>query len=282
MFYIVDNMDEDEPLQPQPWRYTGLRALACLLLCWGFLAGSSALSIGPTTVLAVLTLLSLFVSYELMVRGVAMAWITGAIFILLGAGAAGYGLWHVTRPPEAVGPLLPANEPAPQTACRDSIGPHDLVMVAAESRVVGKGEGPFRMLTVGDCPVLRLARKGRGLMVDATFYDWTNDIAFRVADNVFEPFMPLQLRQYRPDPHTLVILDRFDQEVLYLRYLNPHALRLRGRFLCGEQPQAVIRDHAVLMGGVRIGGVFFGQHRRPGGACAVAGPGQPGLTLGGG
>lgn len=276
----MDEDDDDLPRLPQPLFYTGLRVLACLLLCWAFLAGASSLSIGFTAVLAVLMLVSLLVTYELSIRGAPMEWVAGASAAILAVGLGSYGLWHVTRPPAPSGPLLPASDPTPATSCRESVGPHDLVMIAARNRLVGQGPGPFHVLAVGDCPVLSLRRAGGGLMVNATFYDWTDDIAFRVADNVFEPLMPLQLRAFRPDPHTLVILDRFDQEVLYVRFLNPHALRLRGRFLCGEQPQAVIRDGTVLMGGVRIGGIFFGQHPDRTKICAVTRAGQPGLFLG--
>jgi len=266
---------------PVRWRFTALRAALCLLLCAAFLAGGSRLSVGLTTVLAVAIVAAVLAAYELSVRDVAMEWVAGAVLAVLWSAGLGYAAWFYTRPPQPTGPLLPAADATPATDCHDAMGPNDLVMVVAESRLVGKGEGPFRVLALDDCPMLALRRAGGGLMVDATFYDWTDDIAFRVADNVFEPFMPLQLRQFRPDPHTLVILDRFDQEVLYIRFLNPHALRIRGRFLCGERPQAVVRDRAVLMGGVRVAGMYLGQRRDPRHTCASVRAGQPpGLVLG--
>lgn len=286
MFYIVGIMERSlVPARQAPPRrilYTVLRVAGCLLLFWAFMAGGSPLRIQPQNILALATAASVLVAYELSIREVAMEWIAGIVLAILWLCGLGYAAWYFTRPPQPTGPLLPANDPTPATRCRETAGPNDIVVIAAENRLVAKGPGPFRVLAVQDCPVLTLRRAGKGLMVDATFYDWTNDIAFRVADNVFEPFMPLQLAQFRPDPHTLVILDRFDQEVLYLRFLNPHALRIRGRFLCGEQPQAVIRDHAVLMGGVRIGGVFMGQHNNPRRTCATTRAGGPGLTLAGG
>lgn len=285
MSYNVDIMERariPSPERPAPrWRFTALRAGAALLLCAGFLAGGSRLSVGLTTVLGIASVAALLTGYELSIREVAMEWVTGAVLGILWSAGLGYAAWYYTRPPQPTGPLLPAADATPPSDCPETAGPHDLVMIAAESRLVGKGEGPFRVLALGDCPILSLRRQGRGLMVDATFYDWTDDIAFRVADNVFEPFMPLQLRQFRPDTHTLVVLDRFDQEVLYIRYLNPHALRIRGRFICSERPQGVIRDGAVLMGGVRIAGMYMGQRRDPRRTCATVRAGQPpGLVLG--
>jgi len=260
--------------------FTALRAAACLLLVWAFLSGGSPLSIGLPAILAVAMVAALLAVYELSIRGAAMEWVAGTVFFILCLSGLGYGVWYWTRPPEPTGPLLPANDATPPTTCRDAVASRGVVIVAAENRLVADGSGPFKALTVDDCPVLQLRRAGRGLMVDATFYDWTDDIAFRVADDIYTPFMPLRLRSFRPDPHTLVILDRFDQEVLYIRFLNPHALRLRGRFLCGEQSQVVIGDRAVLVGGTRIGGVYFGQRRDRRRVCATARTEQPGLVLG--
>jgi hypothetical protein len=273
--------DGSRPERP-PCRilWTAVRALGCLALFAAFLSGGSRLTVGITDIAAMLTAAAVLAAYELSIREVAMEWILAVVLVLLWGGGLGYAAWHFTRPPAPTGPLLPANEPTPSTACRTPVGPHDLVMIAAESRLVGKGPGPFQVLAVGDCPVLNLRRAGKGLMADATFYDWTDDIAFRVAANVYEPLMPLQLTAFRPDPHTLVILDRFDQEVLYLRFLNPHAVRIRGRFLCGERPQAVVRDRALLMGGMRVGGVYLGQRPDRHTVCAIAAPDRPGLVLG--
>jgi hypothetical protein len=139
------------------------------------------------------------------------------------------------------------------------------MLVFGTDRVVGMGQGPFMPLVVDDCVVLNLARKGSGLMVRAFGYDCNDDIAFRVMDNVYEPAAPLQLRPFRPDRSTFMLLDRFDKEVLYVRDLNRHAVRIRGCFLCGEAPQAVTHDNVIQVGGRedRRGVLRPAPHRRP-------------------
>jgi len=263
-----------------PWFKTGLRILFTLLLIWGFFSGSSALSFGLVAVLALINALALLLAYELAIRDVRSGWIAGGVFALIGASLASYGAWLATRPPTSTGPLLPASEPTPQASCVEKIGPKDLVMAFSTNRAVGTGAGPYAPFMVADCAVMTLHRVGRGLMVRAFFYDFNGDVAFSVIDNVYEPTLPLQLRQFRPDPHTIVILDRFDQEVLYLRYLNPNAVRIRGRFLCGTAPQAVVRDDAILVGGMRISGAYFGQRRSRGHICATIKSGAPGIAIG--
>jgi hypothetical protein len=145
--------------------------------------------------------------------------------------------------------------------------------------VLGKGPGPFTPLLVDDCVTLKLTRKAGGLMVQSFGYAFTEDIAFHVMDNVYEPDSALQLRASRPDRSTFLLLDRFDKEVLYVRYLNPNAVRIRGRFLCGMSPQAVIRDDAILVGGVRISGAFLGQHPTQGHVCATIKAGDHGIAI---
>jgi len=265
----------------RPWLQTMLRVFFTFVLIWGFFSGSSALSFGLVAVLALVNAFALLLAYELAIRDVRTGWIAGGIFALIAASLVTYGGWLATRPPTPTGPLLPASEPTPDARCVEKLGPKDLVMAFATNRTVGTGSGPYSPLKVADCAVMTLHRVGQGLMVRAFFYDFNGDVAFSVIDNVYEPTLPLQLRQFRPDPHTIVILDRFDQEVLYLRYLNPNAVRIRGRFLCGTAPQAIIRDDMILMGGVRISGAFFGQHRSRGHVCAATKSGAPGITVGG-
>ncbi|HWU54598.1 MAG TPA: hypothetical protein VN175_03790 [Rhizomicrobium sp.] len=263
-----------------PWLQTALRTLFTLLLIWGFFSGSSPLSFGLVAVLALINAFALLFAYELAIRDLPTGWIAGGIFTLIVISLAAYGAWLVTRPPTPTGPLWPAREATPDASCVEKIGPKDLVMAFGFNRAIGTGSGPYSPFVVADCAVMTLHRVGQGLMVRAFFYDFNGDVAFSVMDNVYEPALPLQLRQFRPDPHTIVILDRFDKEVLYLRYLNPNAVRIRGRFLCGTAPQAIIRDDMILVGGVRISGAYFGQRLSKGHVCAAIKSGAPGIAVG--
>ncbi len=267
---------------PTSWRparrdvFTGLRVLACGLLLWAFTAGGFSPAVRMPVVLAVATVFGLLVVYELYIRDVPQGWVLAALLAILAASLGGYGIWLHLQPPTPTGPLQPANDPPPGNNCPDKPGPRDLLVAFGTDRVVAQGDGPVTPITVADCPALSLKRGKSGLMVNASFYDWNNDIAFRIEDNVYEPFAPLQLYSWRPDPSTLIVLDRFEKEVLYVRYLNPHAVRIRGRFLCGEAPQAVIQDNQILVGGVRMNGVFIGQRRTMGHVCASVSAASPG------
>jgi hypothetical protein len=267
---------------PVSWRparrdlFTGLRVLACGLLLLAFTAGGFSPAVRMPVVLAVATVFGVLVVYELYIRDVPQGWVLAALLAILAASLGGYGIWLHLQPPTPTGPLQPANDPSPENNCPDKPGPRDLLVAFGTDRVVARSDGPVMPIHVADCPALSLKRGKGGLMVNASFYDWNNDIAFRIQNNVYEPFAPLQLYSWRPDPSTLIVLDRFEKEVLYVRYLNPHAVRIRGRFLCGEAPQAVIQDNRILVGGVRMNGVFIGQHRSMGHVCATVSAALPG------
>jgi hypothetical protein len=264
-----------------PWLHTALRILFTGLLIWAFSVGSSPLSFGIGALLGVVDALALLLAYELAIRDLSSGWISAGIYTLIGASLIGYGAWLATRPPPPTGPLLPAREATPDASCAEKVGPKTLVMAFSTDRTVGTGPGPFYPFNVDECSVMALRRVGKGLMVNAYFYDFNGDVAFTINDNVYAPTMPLQLRQFRPDPHSIVVLDRFDQEVLYVRYLNPNAVRIRGRFLCGTAPQAVIHDDAILVGGVRISGAYFGQRPARGHVCATIKAGVQGIAISG-
>lgn len=225
--------------------------------------------------------LSLGVGFELSVRNVepnVVLAIVLAIPTVTGVTQAAYS-W-LFPPPVYLGPLLPADEPSPPMTCAQKSDANDLTIAFGSNRVIAKGQGPFVPLGMGECNGPVIIRAGRGLMVDARGYDWNNDIAWQVRGNALDFNGVPGLRARRPDAHSLVLLDRFDHEVLYVRYLNRNAVKLRGRFLCAEQPQVVFDDARVWVGGVRIGGVMFGQHPTRGHVCATATGPDPAIAVG--
>jgi hypothetical protein len=263
------------------WAGTGLRVLFCAGLLWVLTAGSYALPVNIASATGLATLLCVLLCYELEIRGVHPAWIMGGMMAILAAVLGGYGMWEVVRPPAPEGALLAAGEPSPPTLCPQKAGPDDLVMLFGNNRTVGRGAGPFMPFTVDECPGFRLRRTQDGLVVETYGYTWSNDAAFMVRGNDYTPLEALQLRTYRPDRSTFVLLDRFDQEVVYVRYLNRNTARIRGRLICGEAPQALIRDEAVFMGGVRIGGAYMGLKRMKGRHCGEIESGNRyGLAIG--
>jgi len=257
---------------------TALRAIVCGFVFWAFLSGGVLFPLKPVVVVAAATGLGMLVAFELSIRDVSQGWVLGSMLLVDLAVGGSYLLWRQFAPPVPTGPLIAADDPTP-AGCGDKPKADELLMAFGTDRVLGKGPGPFTPLLVDDCVALKLFRRDGGLMIQAFGYSYTDDIAFHVIDNVYEPDSALKLRALRPDRSTFMVLDRFDKEVLYVRYLNPHAVRIRGRFLCGPAPQAVVGDDAIWVGGVRINGVFVGQHAAKGHICAAIKAGGYGIAV---
>jgi len=257
---------------------TALRAIVCVFVLWAFLSGGVLFPLKPVVVVAAATGLGMLVAFELLIRDVSQGWVLGSMLLVDLTVGGSYLLWRQVAPPVPTGPLIAAGDPTP-VGCGDKPKADELLMAFGTDRVLGKGPGPFAPLLVDDCVVLKLFRRDGGLMIQAFGYTYTDDIAFHVIDNVYEPDSALKLRALRPDRSTFMVLDRFDKEVLYVRYLNPHAVRIRGRFLCGPAPQAVVRDDAIWVGGVRINGVFVGQQAAKGHLCAAIKAGTYGIAV---
>jgi hypothetical protein len=260
---------------------TALRATGLGLVFWAFMAGGTLFPLKPAVVMAVATALGMLVAFELLVREAPEAWVLGSMLLVDATIGGSYLLWRQIEPPAPSGALIAANDPSPSPECEERPDTGDLVMAFGTNRVLGKGPGPFTPFLVDDCVALKLSRQGDGLMIQAFGYSWSGDIAFHVMNNVYEADTALKMRALRPDRSTFLLLDRFDKEVLYVRYLNPGAVRIRGRFLCGMFPQAVVRNDAIFVGGVRIGGVFIGQHATKGHVCATIKAGIRGIAISG-
>lgn len=261
------------------WRDAG--RMACL-----FLLGLLVLAVfhnnmvKPETrgvaILGFATALSVILGHELTVRNLPLDRVLFIVMAIPVVTGCGYILWkYLFVPPEPRGPLIAAGEPSPPLACRETPGPDDLVMVLGTNRVIGRGRGPFSPIQATDCPAIKLTERDGGLIVDAYGFDSNNDVAYGVRDNRLDRSFVPALHARRPDRSSFVLLDRFDQEVVYVRYLNRNAVRIRGRFLCGTNPQVVIHDEYTLIGGFRMSGVMFGQRPTRGHVCATMKPGDP-------
>lgn len=250
---------------------TAIRILCCGFCLWALQLGSYTVPINLASALLVATVASVLLAYELAVRDVASGTLVGAFACVFGFIIGGFAVWHALQPPPPTGPLRPAGEPSPKLSCPEKAGPRDLVIYFGTDARIGQGDGPFTAFKVADCPVLAFTRTKAGLTFSDVGYDYDGDIAFMIRNGIYEPQFPLGLRPLRPDASTYVLLDHYDQEVIYVRFLNPNAVRVRGRFICGTAPQVVIRDTGILVGGIRIAGISSGQHAVPGHVCLKAG-----------
>jgi len=88
--------------------------------------------------------------------------------------------------------------------------------------------------------------------VDDFGYDGDGSVIFKISHNRFDLMLGDYLHAHRPDRSTLGIYDQWEKEILYVRFLNPGAIRLRGRFLCGDYPPVTVKSESVTVGHSRF------------------------------
>ena len=102
---------------------------------------------------------------------------------------------------------------------------------------------PFR---AGICPGPHLTRTPRGLMIDFAGYDSSGAIIFRIQNNQFSLLQGDYLHIHRPSRSSLGLYGKNESEIFFVRYLAPGAVRIRGRFLCGDIAPQIIADDSPM------------------------------------
>jgi hypothetical protein len=220
----------------------------------GFAPGTRVL-----TLLALASVLSMAVLYELYARDKPETWsaisvLTIGMFCLLT-----YYLLQYFDPPqiEGHGPLIAANEKTPSNGCAEQ-GMHlpadHLLMIFGRDGVAGRGAGPFTPISAGSCPVLTFRRRGGGLVVDSFGYDSDNNVVYRIRQNDFEQVLRGFLKERRPDKSSLQIVDESGHETLAIRYVNKNTVKVSGTFRCGDTHPVIVEASLVRIGKTPAGG----------------------------
>jgi hypothetical protein len=131
------------------------------------------------------------------------------------------------------GKLVPGNDPTPWVpANKFSLMLGDDLQVLTRSsnqRVFTRNGEAFLTLRVSD----------GALYVSTSVFDSEGRYIVRVVDNEFQASNERAFNPRKPDEHTLVVRDSKGVEVLNVRYMNPRAIRLVGRFHLPGQREPV-------------------------------------------
>jgi hypothetical protein len=148
--------------------------------------------------------------------------------------------------------LRPANDPTPSTACTpDSATAQGwfLMTVAGGGVYTLAPTGKLIAIAIGDQPTVVLERSDNGLLLDVDMLNKSGALAVHIEHNEWRA-MPSQMSyQKRPDPSTLVVYDVGGKEMLWVRYMNPNTVKIRGTFYkLGDAEPIVISDSAIQLG----------------------------------
>ncbi len=147
--------------------------------------------------------------------------------------------------PVYFGTLTPASESTPPLPSSTPKGTVSLMLgdelrlltAQSESYVLSKAGKPF--LTVG-------IQDGR-MQISAVVMDSRSQLVVRIINNEFQANPQNAFNPKQPDKHSLVVRDAEGAEVLNVRFLNPTAMRIVGRFQIPgvAEPVVILPDDGV-------------------------------------
>jgi hypothetical protein len=157
---------------------------------------------------------------------------------------------------EVIGTLHPGNDPTPPLpkpcagAAPDS---NTTIVFLGSNALIASGAGKHIIVRRRQTPMVSIERTADGLFVDAEIFNAAGKLVGHVAKNEFHVITgDNSYIERRGDLSTLGVYDGNKTELLYVRYLSPSAMRVRGVFYLSGRPTAVITDNAARDGGITI------------------------------
>jgi hypothetical protein len=156
--------------------------------------------------------------------------------------------------------LLPANDPTPPNACDNYPAANNsqmkLVLAGPMTTAYAPRKTPFAIVRIRNEDLLQVESAPGGVVINATIRDETGQLIEMITKNILHTYSPNDY-QLTSDEHSLLILNSHDQIVLYVRYLNPRALKVLGIFESPLRGLVRVEESSVTLNGSRldIGGI---------------------------
>jgi hypothetical protein len=151
--------------------------------------------------------------------------------------------------PVYFGELLPANDespPLPKNEPKNTI----TLMLGDDLRVLA-AQSQNHVFSKQGVPFLSIGIKKGAMRISTSIMDSDNKNVVRIIDNEFQANPERAFNPKQPDSHSLVVRDIKGIEVLNIRYLNPKAMRIVGRFQVPgfSEPLQILPDDGLRFPG---------------------------------
>lgn len=188
---------------------------------------------------------------------------TAIIFLVLASIVSIYaGFLYRQEQQSALPVLIPADDPNPPNPC-DSPPPSDaLIIYLGNSVVYARAEKfPYTILKIGEEHALTMNKTDKGtISLNATVRTSDGRIVATIQENKFH-INPNNYFRKESDSHTLTVYGQEGQRVLYVRYLNPSAIKVLGIFNHpdgGQHPAVLVEEEEMKVGNAIFSRNCFG------------------------
>jgi hypothetical protein len=167
-------------------------------------------------------------------------WLCSGFVIVLGIVlCAELILWDLRQEDEFSGVLIPANDPTPM----DAQAPTNAITLVLGNTVNEVFWFPHTVLIYKGKPMLTISKTPKGAAISGEFFGDNEDVVAVLENNRFTINRLNYFTKERPDRSTLIVRDQKNIEVLNVRFMNPHTIKLLGRFRLPNAPDVIIDEN---------------------------------------
>jgi hypothetical protein len=169
-------------------------------------------------------------------------------------------------PDNVAGTLHPENTPTPTNDCMQT-APKDAFFVFMGQHVASfdGGQSQYVLAAGKSGPVLTVQLDKNDLIIKGTVYDIDGKQVAIIEDGSFKEADENGSSIVRSgNSNTLIVKDRAGNELLFLRYLNPHAVEVHGVFPGRSGPEQLTKEADITPQGKVLakGGCFYSKYNR--------------------
>lgn len=196
-----------------------------------------------------------------------LMWCVPTCFVIGVGSAVAYSLLGPAMPPPTIGWLQPGNDPRPPNGCdkdqvAQSIKDRPLVILGTFGIFPAK-TGSYAPMQIGSCEPITIEQGDLGAAISADIFSPAGHVVGHIRkDSGYEILGAKNLIVEKSgNLSTVVVHDAGRNELLYMRYVNPNTIQLRGIFSCPTQtipdgklviaaaPSLTFPGHAIIRTG---------------------------------
>lgn len=152
--------------------------------------------------------------------------------------------------------LVPDNNPSPTNNCGKI--PSNAVTLYFGGSAAWTTNTFFNLVTINHEHLLSIENTSNGLLINAVLRDEKGEVVARITKNVFQAKKNNKYESQSPDTHTIQVIDDKNRLILYVKYLNPKAIKALGIFQYPNHDPVIIDEDNQMLGRVQMaGGVCF-------------------------
>jgi len=157
--------------------------------------------------------------------------------------------------------LIPSNEKFPPNVCRENKDrnlPSNTFFIYLGNSVLYTTIDSFNVVVIDSIPILSIKRNKYGLFLSLTLIDENDIILTEIIDNEIVKNVNNFSRIER-DAHTLRLFNSNDEELLFVKFLNPLAFMILGDIYNTSKHQFLVKKNVLTFDGLSFYGVCIGN-----------------------